>query len=435
MWVADMDFRPPPAVNAALRRRSAHGVHGYFGDDRAYKAAITGWMRDRHGWEVDPASIATTHGVVAGLALCLQAFTEPGDGVILFTPVYHAFFRVLRANGRAIVELPLVLREDGRYAMDLEALAAVADRRASAWSCSARRTIPAAGSGAATSCARSPTSASRTTSCSSPTRSTTTSCSADERHLPMPLAAPEIADRLVMLTAATKTFNLAGALTGNVIIADPALRSRFAAAHLAAGTGANRFGVLAVTAAYAGGAAWVDALRRYLAGNAALFAEGVAAIPGVRPMPLDSTYLAWVDFAGTGMEPAEFTARVERDARIAAEPRRHLRRRRRELPALQHRHPAQPRRRGRPPPAGRLRRPAVGVETAPIVRRRIGFDRTPAARLIRATRERTAMSFTIPPSPPARPNRCQLFGPGSRPELFAKMAASAADVINLDLED
>ena len=73
-----------------------------------------------------------------------------------------------------------------------------------------------------------------------------------DRHVPMPLAAPEIADRLVMLTAATKTFNLAGALTGNVIIPDPTLRSRFAAAHLAAGTGANRFGMLAVTAAYAG---------------------------------------------------------------------------------------------------------------------------------------------------------------------------------------
>jgi cystathionine beta-lyase len=87
MWVADMDFRAPPAVNAALAAAVAHGVHGYFGDDRAYKAAITGWMARRHGWELDPQAIATTHGIVAGLAICLHAFTEPGDGVILFTPV------------------------------------------------------------------------------------------------------------------------------------------------------------------------------------------------------------------------------------------------------------------------------------------------------------------------------------------------------------
>ena len=196
----------------------------------------------------------------------------------------------------------------------------------------------------------------------------------------MPLAAPEIADRLVMLTAATKTFNLAGALTGNVIIPDPALRSRFAAAHLAAGTGANRFGMLAVTAAYAGGAAWLDALRRYLAGNAALFAEGVAAIPGVRADAArrDLPRLGRLRRHRHGRR-AEFTARVERDARIAAEPRRHLRHRRRELPALQHRHPARPRR-ARPSAACRPPSPTCSsrVETAAhCAAGRIGFDRAP----------------------------------------------------------
>ena len=123
------------------------------------------------------------------------------------------------------------------------------------------------------------------------------------RHVPMPLAAPEVLDRLVMLTASTKTFNIAGALTGNVIIPDAALRKRFAAAHLASGTGANRFGALMATAAYAGGDAWVDALCRYLAEQRPLFHDGIDAIPGLRSMPLEATYLAWVDFAGTGMDP------------------------------------------------------------------------------------------------------------------------------------
>ena len=124
MWVADMDFRPPREVAAAVAAELAHGVFGYFGDDRAMKAAIRGWMSRRHGWDVDPAAIFTTHGIVAGLAICLQAFTEPGDGVILFTPVYHAFHRIIAANGREIVQSPLVRRDDGRYAMDLDALAA-----------------------------------------------------------------------------------------------------------------------------------------------------------------------------------------------------------------------------------------------------------------------------------------------------------------------
>jgi cystathionine beta-lyase len=315
MWVADMDFRPPPAVNAALAAAVAHGVHGYFGDDRDYKAAVTGWMARRHRWEVDPAAVATTHGVVAGIALCLQAFTGPGDAVIMFTPIYHAFYRVLRANHRPILEAPLVER-DGRYAMDLDALAAALTGRerillfcsphnpgGRVWERDELRAVAAF-------------------------------CAAHDlllvcdeihhdlvmpgfRHVAMPLAAPEVLDRLVMLTATTKTFNIAGALTGNVIIPDEGLRKRFAAAHLASGTGYNRFGVLMATAAYADGDAWVDALCDYLAGNARLFDDGINAIPGLRSMPLEATYLAWVDFAGTGMPASEFTARVERGARIA----------------------------------------------------------------------------------------------------------------------
>jgi cysteine-S-conjugate beta-lyase len=172
MWVADMDFRAPPAVNAALERAAAHGVHGYFGDDAAYKASITGWMSGRHGWEVDPEWILTTHGLVQATALAVQTFTLPGEGVILFTPVYHAFHRVIRANERRIVESPLV-EEDGRYRMDLEALAG-SSRGASGWWCSARRTIRAGGCGAGRNCAGSRRSARRTTWCSCPTRSTTT---------------------------------------------------------------------------------------------------------------------------------------------------------------------------------------------------------------------------------------------------------------------
>ncbi|MFO1143509.1 MAG: MalY/PatB family protein [Amaricoccus sp.] len=316
MWVADMDFRPPPEVAAAVQGELDHGVFGYFGDDRAYREAIRGWMSRRHGWDIDPAAIHTTHGIVNGLAIVLDAFTEPGDGVVLFTPVYHAFHRILNANHRPILESPLVLREDGRYAMDLEALAAALTGRermvvlcsphnpgGRVWSRDELRAL-------ADFC-----------------RAHDLLLVADEihhdlvlpgsRHVPMPLAAPECLDRLVMLTATTKTFNIAGTLTGNVIIPDPELRKPFAAAHLASGTSPNRFGAVMATAAYTHGDAWVDALRRYLAGNAEVLAGGIAAIPGLRMMPLDATYLAWVDFSGTGMSPEEFTARVEKDARIA----------------------------------------------------------------------------------------------------------------------
>ena len=316
MWVADMDFRPPAAVTEALLAEIEHGVHGYFGDDRDWKDAVVGWMSRRHGWDVDPAAIATTHGLVAGFALCLQAFSAPGDGVILFTPVYHAFHRIIRATGRTLVESPLVER-DGRYEMDLEALAETLTGREKilvlcsphnpggrVWSRDELKAL-------ADFCV-----------------GHDLLLISDEihhdlvmpggKHVPMPLAAPDMVDRLVMLTAPTKTFNIAGALTGNVIIPDEDLRKRFAAVQLASGGSPNRFGVLASTAAYAGGDAWVDALCAYLADNAAAFDAGLDAIPGVRSMHLEGTYLAWVDFAGTGMTSADVQQRVERDARIAA---------------------------------------------------------------------------------------------------------------------
>jgi cystathionine beta-lyase len=139
-----------------------------------------------------------------------------------------------------------------------------------------------------------------------------------QRHLPMPVAAPQIIDRLIMMTATTKTFNIAGAHIGNVIIPDAALRQRFANRMMALGISPNSFGMHMATAAYsAEGAAWVDALMLYLDENRRVFDAGVNAIPGLASMPLEATYLAWVDFSGTGMDQAEFTGRVEKAAGIA----------------------------------------------------------------------------------------------------------------------
>jgi cystathionine beta-lyase len=139
-----------------------------------------------------------------------------------------------------------------------------------------------------------------------------------QKHTVMANAAPEIANRLVMLTASTKTFNIAGAHIGNVIIADPDLRKTFAQTMDALGISPNSFGMHMVTAAYSPeGAAWVDDLMRYLDGNRKLFDEGIARIPGLRSTQLEATYLAWVDFSGTGMTAAEFIDRVQKTAKIA----------------------------------------------------------------------------------------------------------------------
>ena len=120
MWVADMDFRPPQAVIDSVKTYADHGVFGDFGDDDAYLNAITWWMENRHGWIVDPSHIFSTHGLVNGTGLCLQAFSEPGDGIVMFTPIYHAFFRVIHAANRQVVECPMVL-DGATYSLDIAA--------------------------------------------------------------------------------------------------------------------------------------------------------------------------------------------------------------------------------------------------------------------------------------------------------------------------
>ncbi|MWB79397.1 putative C-S lyase [Pseudooceanicola sp. 216_PA32_1] len=316
MWVADMDFRPPQKVLDAMRAYVDHGVFGYFGGDQDYLESIRWWAETRHGWQIQPEWIFSTHGLVNGAALCLHSWTQPGDGIILFTPVYHAFHRVIAAAGREVVQFQLT-ESDGRYAMDFDAyekqltgrekmvlLCSPHNPGGRCWTAEELRQLGAF--------------------CEKHDLmivSDEIHCDLvmpGHKHLPFAVAAPELAHRTVMMTAATKTFNLAGGHTGNVIIADPKLRATFEATMAGLGLSPNAFGKHLTTAAYSPeGADWVDALCAYLDGNRRIFDEGIAEIPGLRSMPLEATYLAWVDFSGTGMDRDEIMRRVAEEAKIA----------------------------------------------------------------------------------------------------------------------
>jgi cystathionine beta-lyase len=138
------------------------------------------------------------------------------------------------------------------------------------------------------------------------------------RFVPMDVAAPDARHRAVYLTAASKTFNIAGQRTGNMIIPDPELRAAMQHRLHTLDYGPSALGVQMVAAAYSPeGAKWVDAQIAHLDGNRRLFDETINAIPGVQSLPLQSTYLAWVDFSGTGMTDEEVTARLRDNAKIA----------------------------------------------------------------------------------------------------------------------
>jgi cysteine-S-conjugate beta-lyase len=320
MWVADMDFAAPPGVTAALTAVVERGVHGYYADNGSWAEALAGWLARRHGLSIDPQWVSPTPGVVSGLGLILQAVSEPGDEVVVFPPAYHAFRKIILANERRILDCQLVERQ-GRYVMDLDALRGMLTPRTKVvFFCS-------------------PHNPGGTVWSADEIRALAAFCTehdlilvSDEihcdlvfdgpKHIPTITAAPEVADRLITCVAATKTFNLAGAHVGACVTSNPELKCKLDARIAASGLGSYAaFGMIATEAAWRTGDAWLDELLPYLAGNRELLDSRIeAAAPGARSMRLDATYLAWVNFSGTGLKAEDVAKRVSERARIFVSP-------------------------------------------------------------------------------------------------------------------
>ena len=316
MWVADMDFRAPKIIQEKLHEINSHGIYGYYGDYKEYNNSIKWWMKNRHNWEIDTSWIFTTHGLVNGTGLCIDAFTKPGDGIILFTPVYYQFSNLVEAARRKVVECPLKLI-DNHYHFDFVAY----ERNLSGDEKMVILCSPHNPGGRVWT-------KNELQEVAKFAKKHDLVLVSDEihhdlvypnkSHTVMPIADPSVCDRLVMMTATTKTFNIAGAHSGNVIIPHPNLRQKFSQRIKALGISPNSFGLFMATAAYSPeGAQWLDELMHYIDGNRVIFDREINKIPGLSSMPLEGTYLAWVDFSGTGMEEEEFIYRVQEKAKIA----------------------------------------------------------------------------------------------------------------------
>ena len=316
MWTADMDFHSPQCATDALRQMVDHGIYGYYGPDTEYRAAIQWWLKNRHGWQIEPDWIFSGHGTVNGTMLCVDTWTDPGDTVIMFTPIYYVFYKVLAAADRQVLEVPMP-QENGRYVMDFDLaqslltgnekmliLCSPHNPGGQVWTADELRQL-------ADFCVK------------NDLMLVSDEIHADltfpgHKHTIMALAAPAISDRLAVLTGGTKTFNLAGIHTGNIIIPDAGLREEFTEKMFAFGISPNAFGMHMATAVFSpAGAEWLDALMIYLDENRRIFDAGISSIPGAKSMILEGTYLPWVDFSDTGMGPTEVLKRVKQDARIA----------------------------------------------------------------------------------------------------------------------
>ncbi len=317
MWVADMDFAAAAPIRAALQAEIERGYFGYYTDPAPVDRAVADWYRTRHGWDVAPGCIRYTHGVISGYADVLATVSEPGDAVIVFAPVYHAFYRQIGAMGREVHESPLLLK-DGVFQMDLDALAESLTGREKVLTLCSPHNPGGRVWTADELCAVAAFCAAHDLTLIS-----------DEIHMdltfpgvdfvPTAVAAPECLDRLVVLTAASKGFNIAGAETGLMLVPDAGLRQRIDKVILDRESSPNRFGMAMIQAAFTECGDWSEAVRAYLAENFRLFADRIGALPGVTVMPMQATYLSWVDFTALGMSDNELTQRIL-EAKVAPSP-------------------------------------------------------------------------------------------------------------------
>ena len=316
MWVAQMDLPPAPFIVDAARAVVEQGQFGYVTSEPKLFEANAWWLETRHGWAADPAHMLACHGIGNAIGLCLRALTQQGDGVIIFTPVYLEFLSKVRRNDLTLVQSPLTIGPDGTYEMDLDALEAGLtggekivlisqphNPGGRIWSAEELRALDAF-------CARH-----GLILISDEIHQDLTM--PDARHVPAAVALAADLSRLIVLGAASKTFDLAGQRTGVMTIPDPTLRERVTRLVRALDIQCNQFGIALTCAAYSpAGAAWVDGLRAHLDRNRALLAEAVAALPGVTMMPMASTYLAWLDARGTGLSDEDLLKRCHAEGLV-----------------------------------------------------------------------------------------------------------------------
>ncbi len=316
LWVADMDFRAPPEIVEALRRRVEHGVYGYTLEPESWFEAAMAWLQRRHSWTVRREWMLASPGVIPSLSASILALTEPGDGVVVQTPVYYPFMLRIRGNDRRVVENPLVL-SGTRWEMDLDGLARVMDERTRMLVlCSPHNPVGRVWERStlvrlAEICAR-----------------RHVVIVSDEihsdivmkgfRHIPIGSVSEQAAAISVTLAAATKTFNLAGLGGSIVVVPDAALRARVEKVHRAIFSGlANAAAVAATEAAWRHGEPWLDELLAYLEGNY-LFVERALCeqLPRVKFFPLEGTYLPLLDMRGLGLSDREVKERLLKTARV-----------------------------------------------------------------------------------------------------------------------
>ena len=305
MWVADMDFRSPDFIIEALRNRLSHEILGYNIKPEGFYTSVISWLKRRFNWDVHQDWISFTPGVVSALNFGVLSLTEPGQKVIIQTPVYAPFFKVVKNHHRQLVINELKLR-NGKYVMDLDNLQSQIDKDTRAIIlCS-----PANPAGRVWT-------KDELLALGDICLKNNILIISDEihsdlilkghKHIPLASLSEELANITVTCMAPSKTFNIAGLASSVIITSNPELKQRFDTLpnSLDLNNG-NLFGIEALQAAYTHGDEWLTQMISYLDNNMDFLENYINRhLPKIKMIRPEGTYLVWLDCRQMGMNQHE----------------------------------------------------------------------------------------------------------------------------------
>lgn len=318
LWVADMDFPSPPCIREALRKAADFGVFGYYAPPTSYQDAFLNWEAVHHKVTLRREWLRFTPGVVTGIYWSISSLTAPGDAVMILTPCYYPFMDAVKDTGRRLVCSNLLHTSDG-YTVDLTDFEKKirAEQVKMLLLCSPHNPVGHIWKkeellGMLEIC-----------------RQYNVLVISDEIHQDIVfngcehlscMRFPEYRDRCILLTSASKTFNIAGLQNSFAVIPNDMLRQKFdvyvKSVRIKKGVS---MGYIAAEAGYTGGAAWLEEVLEYLKGNYDLLKQMLTeALPDIRIDPLESTYMIWVDLSAY-VNPEKLVPLVRDEARLAVD--------------------------------------------------------------------------------------------------------------------
>ncbi|MCI9162559.1 MAG: putative C-S lyase [Lachnospiraceae bacterium] len=307
LWIADMDFKTAQPVIDALKARADEGIWGYTSRPDSYYEALCGWQKRRHGWEIDKRMISFSLGVVPSLSSMVHVFTEPGDKVLIQTPVYSEFYDVTESWGRQVLECPMVEKE-GQWVIDFEDFEKKAREAKLFFLCSPHNPLGIVWE-------REQLVRMCEICMKNGVQIVSDEIHSDlvfheKTHIPAATLSPEIASHVITCISGTKTFNMAGLQASAVVFPNPKLKDAYDKFWFNLDIHRNNaFSSIAMETAFNEGEEWLEQLLEYISGNFDFIRDYCREyIPQIKPNVPDATYLVWLDCRELGMGNEELRA-------------------------------------------------------------------------------------------------------------------------------